>query len=131
MFSDFSPHVRQPSARLFDPFFTTKEKGKGTGLGLATVYGIVKQSRGYIWVYSELEHGTTFKIYFPRTQAKSVGAAKVEDEHPPVAHLKGSETVLVVEDDETLQVLTCEFLRSHAYSVLQASNGAGSVLKLR
>jgi PAS domain S-box-containing protein len=107
-------------ARIFEPFFTTKEKGKGTGLGLSTVYGIVKQSDGFIWVYSEPANGTTFKIYFPRVEGHSSKAAPESDAEQS---LLGSETVLVVEDEDSVRNLTCRILKERGYSILEASNG--------
>ncbi len=106
--------------RIFEPFFTTKEKGKGTGLGLSTVYGIVKQSDGYITVYSEVGHGTTFKVYLPRLDApvEVVGPAIT------VAGMAGGqETVLLVEDDTPIRRLISDTLKSKGYKVLEASNG--------
>ena len=107
-------------ARIFDPFFTTKELGKGTGLGLATVYGIVKQTGGYIWVYSEVGHGTVFRVYLPR-----VGTAppKAEREPLPLEELHGSETILVAEDSESLREMAEEYLESIGYTVLSAVSG--------
>ncbi|MBZ5671215.1 MAG: PAS domain S-box protein [Acidobacteriia bacterium] len=111
---------------VFEPFFTTKEKGKGTGLGLATVYGIVKQSAGYIWVYSEPGRGSTFKIYLPRVEepGREAEPAKAGSELA-----KGSETVLVVEDEEGVRSLVCETLESHGYKVLEA-RGADDALSI-
>ena len=109
-----SPEVQ---ARIFEPFFTTKEVGKGTGLGLSTVYGIVKQSGGYIWVYSEPDRGTTFKIYFPCVdQAAELLAS---DKRPNNA-MRGSETVLLVEDDSQLRQLSSSVLTHCGYRVLVA-----------
>jgi len=108
-------------ARIFEPFFTTKEQGKGTGLGLATVYGIVKQSGGFIWVESEPGWGARFEIYLPRVADRLELAATQKEEIPT---LRGSKTVLVAEDEEAVRELTCEFLKSAGYEVLPASNGA-------
>ena len=107
-------------SRIFEPFFTTKELGKGTGLGLATVYGIVKQSGGFIWVYSELGRGTTFKIYLPR-EVEAVASVPVK--RVPGKSFRGTETVLIAEDAEPLRDLTREFLSDSGYTVLEASNG--------
>ena len=107
-------------ARIFDPFFTTKEKGKGTGLGLSTVYGIVKQSGGSIWVYSELGHGTTFKVYLPELAA---GSQKTEAVAVESFMIGGSETVLLVEDEDVVRGLARKILEHAGYSVLEASRG--------
>ncbi len=107
-------------ARIFEPFFTTKEKGKGTGLGLATVYGIVKQSGGWIWVYSEPGHGTTFKVYFPRVAEVAAPAAPTP---APPASVRGSETVLLVEDEEMILKLVHKVLQANGYTVLVAASG--------
>jgi signal transduction histidine kinase len=108
-------------ARIFEPFFTTKEQGKGTGLGLATVYGIVKQSGGFIWVESEPGAGARFEIYLPRV-ADRVEPASAQKEEITIS--KGLKTVLVAEDEEAVRELACEFLKSAGYDVLTASNGA-------
>jgi hypothetical protein len=107
--------------RIFEPFFSTKEVGKGTGLGLSTVYGIVKQSGGSIWVYSEVGRGTTFKIYLPRTDSvvEKLEANSGRDESPT-----GIETVLLVEDEEMVRDMTQEILRMGGYQVLEAKHGA-------
>jgi PAS domain S-box-containing protein len=106
-------------SHLFEPFFTTKELGKGTGLGLSIVYGIVKQSDGYIWVYSEPGHGTSFKIYLPFL-AETVRREEVPTQ---IENVKGTETVLVVEDDQSLRSMVVGFLRGLGYTVLEALNG--------
>jgi len=110
-------------SHLFEPFFTTKEQGKGTGLGLATVYGIVKQTDGYVWVYSELGHGTAFKIYLPRIAAT---ADRPLDQSPAAAQ-RGTETVLVVEDDEQVRRLTRKMLEARGFTVLVAPGGAAAL----
>jgi len=103
-------------SHIFEPFFTTKETGKGTGLGLSMVYGIIKQSNGYIMAYSEPGRGTTFKIYFPRTQESASPVQKANDEIP-----SGTETVMVVEDEAPLRELTRVLLEDAGYTVLESS----------
>jgi PAS domain S-box-containing protein len=109
-------------SRIFEPFFTTKEMGKGTGLGLATVYGIVKQSGGHIWVYSEPDRGTTFKIYFPCADQKVGIAAEAAQGEPLPARREGV-TILLAEDDVTMRRLTRKILEGHGYKVLEAEDG--------
>ena len=110
----------ETKAHIFEPFFTTKEVGKGTGLGLATVYGIVKQSGGFIWVESSPGTGATFEIYFPE---ESGPASEIEKVSATKARPRGSETILVVEDESGVRDLACQFLRSSGYTVLEAVDG--------
>jgi len=113
-----APEVR---ARIFEPFFTTKEKGKGTGLGLATVYGIVKQSGGYIWAYSEPDKGTVFKIYFPMTPASVRDGATL---CLPAETSRGSERILLVEDEQAVRAVASRILKKNGYQVTEASDGS-------
>jgi len=112
-------------SRIFEPFFTTKEIGKGTGLGLATVYGIVKQSAGHILVYSEPGHGTTFKIYLPSADHKIGVASKPEPE--AVSPKRQGTTILLVEDDDIMRSLTRQLLQEHGYTVVEASDGKSAL----
>ena len=109
----------ETQAHIFEPFFTTKEKHKGTGLGLATAYGIVKQSGGFIWVYSELGRGTTFKIYLPRVDEAAESAQISEVPRPSEA---GSETILLVEDEGAVRALAASILRAQGYKVLESTS---------
>ena len=111
--------TKEVQAHLFEPFFTTKEPGRGTGLGLSTVFGIVKQSRGYIWVVSELGRGSSFTIYLP-----AVDAPLTTTVTPDIEEADGQgETILLVEDDEALRESISTYLNLHGYKVLEASNG--------
>jgi two-component system cell cycle sensor histidine kinase/response regulator CckA len=114
---------RATQARIFEPFFTTKERGKGTGLGLSTVYGIVKQSGGHIWVYSDVGVGTTFRVYLPRVER----VAAVERPAVPEHDTAGSETVLVAEDDDSVRAVVTRVLRQRGYTVLEAPNGREAI----
>jgi two-component system, cell cycle sensor histidine kinase and response regulator CckA len=115
---------KETQARIFEPFFTTKEKGKGTGLGLSTVYGIVKQTGGNVFVQSELNRGTTFRIYFPRVgdETESIDSALASR-----SGTGGSETVLLVEDEESVRQLVRETLEAKGYKVLEADNGEAAL----
>jgi hypothetical protein len=110
---------KETQRRIFEPFFTTKEMGKGTGLGLSTVYGIVQQSGGYVWVYSEAGRGTTFKIYLPRVEDEVDRPPPVAE--PPAARAITSELLLLVEDEASVRELLRELLETAGYSVLEAS----------
>jgi len=114
----------ETQARIFEPFFTTKGPGEGTGLGLATVYGIVQQSAGKILVYSEPGHGTTFRIYLPRVRE----ALEARQPRAQPAPSEGTETVLVVEDEDVIRLLVCGVLKKAGYSVLEAKNGTEALL---
>jgi PAS domain S-box-containing protein len=111
---------------IFEPFYTTKASGKGTGLGLATVYGIVKQSGGFVWVYSEPGMGTTFKIYFPRVEAGARKPVRADASIDPTA-LRGTETLLLVEDENAVRHPAVEFLRQCGYEVIEAKDGLQAV----
>ena len=113
--------------KIFDPFFTTKMKDKGTGLGLSTVYGIIKQSGGYIWVYSEPGQGTTFKIYLPQVNEEETDVPLKRNE--AVDFPRGSETILLVEDEDSLRSLAVRILNELGYKVHGAANG-GEAIKL-
>jgi PAS domain S-box-containing protein len=111
-------------ARVFEPFFTTKEVGKGTGLGLSTVYGIVKQSGGNVWVYSEVGVGTTLKIYLPIVEEELEKLPQIRAEATPQ---HGSETILLTEDDDLVRRMACEILKMYGYKVLEASRGGEAI----
>jgi two-component system cell cycle sensor histidine kinase/response regulator CckA len=111
---------RDVQSRIFEPFYTTKEAGKGTGLGLSTVYGIVKQSGGHVWVYSEPGVGTLFKLYFPRIAPSAVTPLS----QPALSgSIRGNETILLVEDEDALRRLARRILERHGYHVVESRNG--------
>jgi len=117
---------KEVMAHLFEPFFTTKRAGHGTGLGLATVYGIVKQNGGSISVHSELDLGTSFNVYLPRIES---AASPQETLIPAHSKVRGKETILVVDDQEQLRKMVVRVLRSRGYKVLQAANGADALIR--
>jgi PAS domain S-box-containing protein len=119
---------RKTQARIFDPFFTTKELGKGTGLGLATVYGIVKQSGGYIWVYSEVGRGTAFKVYLPRVEPSGQSLAPKESD---TSSVQGTETILLAEDSESLREMARDYLETIGYTVIEATSGKDALQRAR
>ena len=120
--------ARDVLARIFEPFYTTKPVGQGTGLGLSTVYGIVKQSGGFVWVYSEPDEGSVFKVYLPEASAP-------EEADPPAQTISapagGSETILVIEDEDVVRNLACRGLRDHGYTVVEARNGTEGLRYVR
>jgi len=112
-------------ARIFEPFFTTKESGRGTGLGLSTVYGIIKQSGGYVLVHSEVGRGTSFAVYLPEVDAGSEEyrrSTSIED------HLQGNETILLVEDEDIVRRTASDILKIYGYQVLEARSGGAALL---
>lgn len=115
---------KETLSHIFEPFFTTKERGKGTGLGLATVYGIVKQCGGHVWVYSEPKLGSVFKIYFPRVEGDAGDREKI---NASAEEVMGAETILLVEDDGLVRTAIAESLQAHGYKVLEAANGDDAI----
>src|SRR5207245_11652251 len=117
----------ETQAHIFEPFFTTKPQGKGSGLGLATVYGIVKQSGGFIWVYSEVGRGTSFKIYLPRVDqpVERLGAVRTTSEAP-----RGTGTILLAEDEQDVREVAREFLDSGGYTLIEAHDGAEAMRRV-
>jgi two-component system, cell cycle sensor histidine kinase and response regulator CckA len=126
--SDTGKGMDRPTLdRVFEPFFTTKDVGRGTGLGLSTVYGIVKQSEGYVWAYSEPGQGSTFKVYLPAVDAET---ANPRAEKPAASRALAGEVVLVVEDEEPVRTIIARLLDSEGYQVLQAEDGQDALAQL-
>ena len=119
---------KETRSRIFEPFFTTKEMGRGTGLGLSTVYGIVKQNRGHIWVYSEENKGTTFKIYFP---ALETDAEEKKENNAFEPELTGTETILMAEDDDALRKMAESMMKKAGYRIITAVNGEDAMNSVR
>jgi CheY-like chemotaxis protein len=120
---------RETQRNIFEPFFTTKDPGRGTGLGLSTCYGIVKQAGGYLWCYSELGVGTTFKIYQPRVLDEVEGSEEQSDESLEV--VGGSETILLVDDDDQIRRVVARLLQKLGYEVIAATNGADALRRVK
>jgi len=118
---------RETQLRIFEPFFTTKELGKGTGLGLATVYGIVKQGGGYIWVYSEIAKGSVFKVYLPRLEQSAQSPKREEEQETS----NGGEIILLAEDSDPLREMAREYLESAGYTVIEAVSGKDALQRAK
>jgi len=116
---------REDLPHIFEPFYTTKPSGEGTGLGLATVYGIVKQNKGFIWVYSEPGSGSVFRIYLPCVKARDISPGT--DSSRPQENVRGTETILLVEDEPAVRRSTAEFLRLHGYNIIEARDGVDAL----
>ena len=116
---------REDLPHIFEPFYTTKPSGQGTGLGLATVYGIVKQNKAFIWVYSEPGSGSVFKIYLPCINGREISLETTGSESEKAA--RGSETLLLVEDEPAVRQATAEFLRRQGYNILEATDGVNAL----